>query len=45
VSAKVRVYATLRERVKWSSRDVEFNMPEVTFSKPLDLPLDLKDAM
>lgn len=45
MSVKVRVYATLRERVKWSSRDVELNTPEVTLSKPLDLPPDLKDAM
>jgi molybdopterin synthase sulfur carrier subunit len=45
VSVKVRVYATLRERVKWSSRDVELNTPEVTFSKLLDLLPDLKDAM
>jgi molybdopterin converting factor small subunit len=39
------VYATLREEVKWSSRDVELNAPEVTLSKLLDLLLDLKDAM
>jgi len=39
------VYATLREKVKWSSRDVELNAPEVTLSKLLDLLLDLKDAM
>jgi molybdopterin synthase sulfur carrier subunit len=45
VSVKVRVYATLRERVKWNSRDVELNAPEVTFSKLLDLLPDLKDAM
>ena len=45
MSVKVRVYATLRERVKWSSRDVELNTSEVTFSKLLDLLPDLKDAM
>ena len=39
------MYATLREEVKWSSRDVELNAPEVTLSKLLDLLLDLKDAM
>ena len=39
------MYATLREKVKWSSRDVELNAPEVTLSKLLDLLLDLKDAM
>jgi molybdopterin converting factor small subunit len=39
------VYATLREEVKWSSRDVELNVPEVTLSKLLDLLLDLKDVM
>ena len=45
MSVKVRVYATLRERVKWSSRDVELNTSEVTFSNLLDLLPDLKDAM
>jgi molybdopterin converting factor small subunit len=39
------VYATLREEVKWSSRDVELNAPEVTLSKLLDLLPGLKDAM
>ncbi len=39
------MYATLREEVKWSSRDAELNAPEVTLSKLLDLLSDLKDAM
>ncbi len=45
MGVRVRVYATLRERVKWDSKVIDLEGSEIPFSKLLDLIPDLRDAM
>ncbi len=42
---KIRIYATLRERVKWDSKNVELRESEVTLLELLEEISDLKKAM
>jgi MoaD family protein, archaeal len=45
MSVKIRVYATLRERVKWDSRNVDLKGSEIALSELIDSISDLKSAM